>query len=230
MSDPRTKKTVHLNMISAEYNAACKKHPKFCDNLCENIDWNFLEKDIKNFNSKDPYYAESILQEEIAEAMNAYKKGEKEHALQELAQCGSVILRMMDYVQNEMDAKDEYDEFYLKSEADKVIAELEESHKKEVEQLLMEIVKLNEGAQNLILDDCLKAEKVRHSNYKRCLAMADMCAARAAVSYGVHWNERKSAIYSKWADRWLIFAEKFKDEKETLELVRSANTLCKEAK
>ena len=107
MSDPRTKKTVHLNMISAEYNAACKKHPKFCDNLCENIDWNFLEKDIKNFNSKDPYYGESILQEEIAEAMNAYKKGDKAHAMQELAQCGAVILRMMDYVQNEMDAKDE---------------------------------------------------------------------------------------------------------------------------
>lgn len=33
---------------------------------------------------------------------------------------------------------------YLKSEADKVIAELEESHKKEVEQLLMEIVELKE--------------------------------------------------------------------------------------
>lgn len=33
-------------------------------------------------------------------------------------------------------------EVYLKSEADKVIADLEESHKKEVEQLLMEIVEL----------------------------------------------------------------------------------------
>ena len=38
----------------------------------------------------------------------------------------------------------EYTEFYLKSEADKVIADLEESHKKEVEQLLMEIVKLKD--------------------------------------------------------------------------------------
>ena len=36
----------------------------------------------------------------------------------------------------------EYAEFYLKYEADKVIADLEESHKKEVEQLLMEIAKL----------------------------------------------------------------------------------------
>lgn len=35
-------------------------------------------------------------------------------------------------------------EVYLKSEADKVIEDLEESHKKEVEQLLMEIVKLKE--------------------------------------------------------------------------------------
>ena len=33
---------------------------------------------------------------------------------------------------------------YKESEADKVIADLEESHKKEVEQLLMEIVKLKE--------------------------------------------------------------------------------------
>lgn len=33
-------------------------------------------------------------------------------------------------------------EYYLKTEADKFIADLEESHKKEVEQLLMEIVEL----------------------------------------------------------------------------------------
>lgn len=48
---------------------------------------------------------------------------------------------------------DEYDEFYLKYEADKVIADLEESHKMEVEQLLMEIVglkKLVETADKLL--------------------------------------------------------------------------------
>ena len=47
----------------------------------------------------------------------------------------------------------EYDEFYLKYEADKVIADLEESHKMEVEQLLMEIVglkKLVETADKLV--------------------------------------------------------------------------------
>jgi hypothetical protein len=47
----------------------------------------------------------------------------------------------------------EYEEFYLKYEADKVIADLEESHKMEVEQLLMEIVglkKLVETADKLL--------------------------------------------------------------------------------
>ena len=51
---------------------------------------------------------------------------------------------------------------YIKSEADKVIADLKESHKKDVEQLLIEIVKLNEGAQNLILDNYLKDKEARH--------------------------------------------------------------------
>ena len=47
----------------------------------------------------------------------------------------------------------DFHDVYLKSEADKVIAELEESHKKEVGQLLMEIVglkKLVETADKLL--------------------------------------------------------------------------------
>ena len=108
MSDPRTKKTVHLNMISAEYNAAVKKHQKLCDQLINpKTDWSWLELMQKHVNdvSAPPYYGENILLEEIAEAFNAYQQGDKAHAMQELAQCGAVILRMMDYVQNEMEAK-----------------------------------------------------------------------------------------------------------------------------
>ena len=47
----------------------------------------------------------------------------------------------------------EYTEFYMKSEADKVIADLEESHKMEVEQLQMKIAgleKLVETADKLV--------------------------------------------------------------------------------
>ena len=46
-----------------------------------------------------------------------------------------------------------FTEYYLKSEADKVIAELKENHKKEVEQLLMKIAgleKLVETADKLL--------------------------------------------------------------------------------
>ena len=123
----------------------------------------------------------------------------------------------------------EDDEVYLKSEVDKVIEELEESHKKEVEQLLMEIVKLNEGAQNLILDDCLKAEKVRHSNYKRCLKNREICVMRFDMELARQYPTR-AAFWAKWERKWLKLVEKFKDEKETLELVGNANALCKEAK
>lgn len=38
---------------------------------------------------------------------------------------------------------------YLKSDVDKVIADLKESHKKEVEQLLMEIVRLKQKLENV---------------------------------------------------------------------------------
>ena len=108
MSDPRTKKIVHMNMISAEYNAACKKHPKFCDKLANDLtDWARLEKEQKAINddTTPPYYGENLILEELAEALHACQNGDKAHALQELAQCGAVILRMMDYVQNEMEAK-----------------------------------------------------------------------------------------------------------------------------
>ena len=109
---------------------------------------------------------------------------------------------------------DEYDEFYLKYEADKVIADLEESHKMEVEQLLMEIVKLNESAQNLILDNYLKDKKLRHSNYKRCLAMAERCKDK--IENVVQYNEHDDWLiineyWERWRKRWLKIAEKFKE-------------------
>jgi hypothetical protein len=39
----------------------------------------------------------------LFEAFVAYKEGDKKHCLQELAQCGAVILRMMQFVQDEME-------------------------------------------------------------------------------------------------------------------------------
>ena len=64
---------------------------------------------------------------------------------------GSPCVVAFDGEKNPRLASDE--KFYLQSEADKVIADLEESHKMEVEQLLMEIVglkKLVETADKLV--------------------------------------------------------------------------------
>ena len=73
-------------------------------------------------------------------------------------------------------------EYYLKSEADKVIADLEESHKMEVEQLLMEIVKLKADYKeacdrlqtaNLIKDE-QKAKADKLLSCLKCLVMRDL--------------------------------------------------------
>lgn len=90
--------------IQAEYVAACEKHPKFCDEVIPpGFDFSEEEKRWKKWNDEATiYYASDLFNEEFYEALNAYQQGDKEHALQELAQCGAVILRMMDFVQNEI--------------------------------------------------------------------------------------------------------------------------------
>ena len=45
--------------------------------------------------------SDRILVEEINEAVVAFLQGDKEHCLQELSQCGAVILRMMEFVKEE---------------------------------------------------------------------------------------------------------------------------------
>lgn len=119
----------------------------------------------------------------------------------------------------------ELSQVYLKSEADKVIAELEESHKMEVEQLLIEIVKLkNIDSKNrsaYYKDLAMMAKDVEHHKYKRCLAMAEMCKARydeedAKVNgSGASWEyiNKEMKHWERWQWRWESLAEKFKEAK-----------------
>lgn len=94
----------YLVAIKEELRKAEGKHPKFCDEMKnENCDYRFFEARFKEYNSKGPYYALDLLQEEIYEAMVAHQYKEKEQCLEELAQCGAVILRMMQFVQDEME-------------------------------------------------------------------------------------------------------------------------------
>lgn len=102
MSEDAEKLKGFLFRIIDEHKAACLKHPKFCDKIKnENCDYRFFEARYKEHNSKGPYYALDLLHEEIFEAMVAHQYNEKEHCLEELAQCGAVILRMMEVVDAE---------------------------------------------------------------------------------------------------------------------------------
>ena len=102
---------------------------------------------------------------------------------------------------------DEYDEFYLKYEADKVIAELKADYKEACDRL---------QTANLIKDEQLAA--TRHSKYKRCLNKAEWCEERCArydllqEHSGFSWR-REIDFYFRWYQRWLELAEKFKEAK-----------------
>ena len=106
--------------------------------------------------------------------------------------------------------------YYLKSEADKVIADLEESHKKEVEQLLMEIMKLKHSLELASNECCSISERgvknARHHKYKRGLAMASICRLRARW-FGDNAFYKKEQWALDWHRCWLELAEKFKEAK-----------------
>lgn len=118
-------------------------------------------------------------------------------------------------------------EVYDKSEADKVITRLEESHKKEVEQLLI-LNREQANAANRLRDSM--EQTIRHQKYKRCLLYAKNhknlgdLATDAARLIGLNayaftketemacvacWNRIRDCHY-RHHDEWLELAEKFK--------------------
>lgn len=123
---------------------------------------------------------------------------------------------------------------YLKSEADKYIEGLEETHKKEVVELKDSIVKLLRCKTEQVIDEVTKkcliygagfvpvehamrlVSELRHHKYKRCLAMAAFWETRSAllmvvrIGTNVEWYRFK---YERRAEKWLELAEKFKEAK-----------------
>jgi hypothetical protein len=83
---------------------------------------------------------------------------------------------------------------YLKSEADKVIAELQKQ--------------VHDYAQGLYVIQARAYKDVRHHKYKRCLTMAWFCNRMFSSTFG------KERYWQKWNRRWLELAEKFKPNKE----------------
>jgi hypothetical protein len=101
MNEDAEKLKGFLFRIIDEHKAACRKHPDFASSIIDpssRVSWAESEARIKLRNSRGPQCADNILMEEVAEAFAAYQQGDKEHALQELAQCGAVILRIMEMI------------------------------------------------------------------------------------------------------------------------------------
>ena len=90
---------------------------------------------------------------------------------------------------------------YIKSEADKLIAELN-----------MRICDGDEDFEiaNSQIERLLQI--VRHQKYKRCNAMRHCCASRAVI-FDIDGNEKKSEWYWKWKEKWKTLAEQFKEAK-----------------
>ena len=94
-----------IAQMKIELAEAESKHPHFADgvsgrsrmNVSVNLEF------LREKNGKPPYMADSILSEEFFEAIEAYQKEDPVHAQQELAQCGAVILRMMEMLENEIE-------------------------------------------------------------------------------------------------------------------------------
>ena len=110
--------------------------------------------------------------------------------------------------------------FYLKSEADKVIADLESRNtqlRKDKANLLCnnENLKLEIKSQKLgRLNDKLQYNITeRHHKYKRCLAMYRYCTIRALYELDFKGNDVKWKWYSKWMHKWFNLAKKFKEAK-----------------
>lgn len=102
--------------------------------------------------------------------------------------------------------------YYLKSEADKVIAEKD----KEIAELKADYKEACDRLQtaNLIKDEQLA--ETRHQKYKRCLYMAEICRAKRdeiiARTPTLILNHPTEYL-TRWENRWLELAEKFKEKK-----------------
>ena len=93
-------------------------------------------------------------------------------------------------------------DYYLKSEADKVIAEKD----KEIAELKEQV---HYYAQGLYVMQARAEKEARHQKYKRCLAMARWCMARYNewAAYYPTTTTRKMKFLDKWEKRWRELAK-----------------------
>ena len=90
---------------------------------------------------------------------------------------------------------------YLKSEVDKVIAELKET------------LNNSRNARKYWRKEYLiEYKEIRHQKHKRCLAMAKWCERKRVDAANYRIPREKWEFYEKWHKRYLAIADKFKEE------------------
>lgn len=96
----------HFKLIENELRNAVAKHPKFCDDF-SGADVEIVRDNLEFYRkaNEGKQHADLVLLEEFYEAVEAYMNGDKKQCLKELAQCGAVIIRMMEFVKKEMEVK-----------------------------------------------------------------------------------------------------------------------------
>ena len=77
------------------------------EDLCDGEEaWDKVAEHYKRVNDTcETYEANLLLYEEVSEALESYSKKDYKQTLKELAQCGAVILRMMEFVKKQEDAE-----------------------------------------------------------------------------------------------------------------------------
>ena len=100
-------------------------------------------------------------------------------------------------------------EFYLKSEADKVIAEKDA----EIAELKKKSDLYKRGWEEADKNNAYLYAQLRHNKYKRCLGIAAVCFEKSYSTTLVKYDKESGYrlnFYDWWGKRWLELAEKFK--------------------
>ena len=90
--------------IDIEYQKAKKKYPRFCETFLtkgetfDNIKMMLGMRRKISDNEKPGYSVQATLDEEVYEVYEAWCRNDLDGCLQELAQCGAVIIRAMEFV------------------------------------------------------------------------------------------------------------------------------------
>ena len=93
-----------FTLIALEYQKANKKYPMFCKRFLtkgetfDNVKLMLGMCRKISDNEKPSYSVQATLDEEVYEAYEAWCRNDLDGCLQELAQCGAVIIRAMEFI------------------------------------------------------------------------------------------------------------------------------------